>query len=342
MSTDFPYSVVLSHGPCLDGTSAAWVYWRTLPDYARQALGTAKITSPEEALQQQRNGVPVVFGFTQHTQPVPAELVAGQNVLIMDLDLGNLLRDVLTTANFVTLIDHHDSTSDTLSFYQQEFPTKFYPVVNVSTNESAATLAWKFFYPHEYVPDILQIVRIKDNWAWNDMGDLEQLHPRETIKGMQATGVFKSLTKLEQTYTQWSDQTLNKFYRIGRGLVKCDTATAQKLAQSPAIGWLQTNDGRIYTVAYVQTTILHSDTAMLIRNNAHFRQPIHFTATWKYNPGSGIVNISFRDPAPGINLSRIARSLRNVTTGGGHANAASIAFYGIENFHKFLQRNQPI
>ena len=139
-NTIYNYDVILAHGPgCNDGATSAWAVWRTLPEDYRNQLALEggfysdhsteddsseepKIAepyihpnSPEGAIKLQQKGYPVVFAFIHPSNGVPDELIAGKNVLILDLDMGDALIPVVSSASFVLLCDHHDSTPQTIS-----------------------------------------------------------------------------------------------------------------------------------------------------------------------------------------------------------------------------------
>jgi hypothetical protein len=116
------------------------------------------------------------------------------------------------------------------------------------------------------------------------------------------------------------------------------------MAKKCHIGFIHTDDDKVYTVAYTQSNILHSQIGISMRYYAEerFKRPIHFCATWKYIPDKECVSVSLRDPIPGINLASIARSIKGTYgKGGGHTDAASFTFFGIDNFHKFIHKEMP-
>src|SRR5207237_1070823 len=66
------------------------------------------------ALRLQERRFPVVFVFIQPNEDIPMELVKDKRILILDLDMGDKLIEIIDVAKCVLLSDHHDSTPITL------------------------------------------------------------------------------------------------------------------------------------------------------------------------------------------------------------------------------------
>ena len=130
-------TVVFAHGPgCPDGIVAAWAYWRRLSSEERTALSafggkyadrTVKDTSAapradtrsedsahsqtsvEGATRILREGAATAFVLVQPSAVVPADLVEGRHVIILDLHLERCLEMILAKAATVFVADHHKS-----------------------------------------------------------------------------------------------------------------------------------------------------------------------------------------------------------------------------------------
>lgn len=130
---------VVYHRNCPDGYTAAWVAWRRLGDAAQY--------------------IPAQYG-----DPVP-DLHEGAHVLIVDFSYR---RDVLETlagkVASLTLLDHHKSAAEDL----RDFPGAMFDLAH-----SGAYLAWKYFYPLEIPPSIVNYVEDRDLWKF------EYAHSRE-------------------------------------------------------------------------------------------------------------------------------------------------------------------
>src|SRR3972149_6693272 len=368
--SNISFDVVIAHGPgCNDGATSAWAVWRNLPQDYRNALAqeggfyaapkskddeseTAESSgepyihpnSPEGAMRLQDRNFPLVFVFVQPSEGVPEKLVAGKNVLILDLDMGDALPPVVSAARFVQLVDHHDSTPLTLqkhaNFLFGENRHKFSVLVNTQKTECGATLTWRLFNSAE-IPPFVQVVRIGDTWQWNDFLELQA---KFVLKALYVRRTFRSFEDIEDTFVHWSEN-FESYAKQGASLLDYENALVKSVAKQCDLGYIQTNDGTVYNVAYVPANCLHSEVGSNMKWYAEkrFGIPIHFCATWKYISYKSIVSVSLRDPNPGINLAVVCRNVKGTDgRGGGHAAAAGFSFYGIENFHNFILKSVPI
>lgn len=371
---EFPYQVVLAHGPgCNDGATAAWCFWRLLPQsykyllakeggfYSKPNPPKSEDTtssdyesvpvdpflhpnSPQGAMQLQSKGFPVVFVFVPPGEGVPSKLIEDKRVIILDLDMGDALIDVVRAASSVLLCDHHDSTPLTINkhsaFLYEKSRHKFFTYVNTSKSECGSTLAWRLTHSAE-IPPLVQTVRIGDTWQWDEYPELQ---PRCVLKSLYLRRSFRSFPDIEDTFNNW---TVNFEIDVqkGRAILEIESSLIEQTAKQCDLAFIQTTDNTIYTVAYVQANILQSEvgSAMKWYAEKRFNTPIDFCATWKYISYKDIVFVSLRDPSPGINLSIVARTIKGSNgKGGGHESAAGFSFEGISNLPKFFQKISPV
>jgi oligoribonuclease NrnB/cAMP/cGMP phosphodiesterase (DHH superfamily) len=141
--------LVIYHGNCADGFSAAWCFWRKY-----------------------RNGADYVAGVYQQDPPD----VAGRDVYLVDFSYkAPVVERMLTQANSVTLIDHHKTALDDLR------PLKVEQVgYGIETfgwfcdlERSGATLAWDFLFPNEPRPLLLGHIEDRDLWRFKLAGTRE-------------------------------------------------------------------------------------------------------------------------------------------------------------------------
>lgn len=351
------YDVVLSHGPgCTDGIVAAWCVWVSLPPYYRKLLesaggiycynptsvtsGLKHINSTEGALDLQRRGFPVVFALIQPGELIPVELIAGKRVLLLDVDMSQELPNIIKYAKHTTLLDHHDSSLNTIKVHKLEGVTNFTWQVDASKQECGATLAWKKLFTTP-VPDMIEVVCMGDNWSWDDASRIPSA--RAILKSLSTMKAFRSFPRINQVFNSWDDK-MGAHAKEGAIMLKYEDSIVKRAARQADIGYITTTDGKIYTVAYANASVLHSEIGSNLRWYAEMRHgsPIHFAATWKYAPYKATISVSLRDPLPGIELQTIANSVSGSNQGGGHKDAASFSFIGIENLHKFIQRSYPV
>jgi oligoribonuclease NrnB/cAMP/cGMP phosphodiesterase (DHH superfamily) len=358
----FDYDVIIAHGPsCNDGATAAWSVWRSLPvSYTEElarfggmyAMSTVDKTtiqvngetvhpnSMRGAIRMQEMGFPVVFVFVQPGEVILQLLTEGKRVLLLDLDLGANLLSCIRHSKHVTLIDHHDSTLHTLGKHSNllfgELASKVSLIINTNKSESAASLTWRQFQT-AVVPPFVNIVRMADNWQWNEVPDL---CAREVTKALRFERKFNSFETIEKTYENW-DIMFPMYITRGEMLLGFETAMVNQVAKQCEIGMIKTKDGKEYTVAYTQANIVHSEVGAAMRKFAlaRFKITVDFCATWKYSSHHNIISVSLRDPTPDIDLSVVARSIPGAEgEGGGHKEAASFAFIGLQNFHNMIHK----
>jgi len=364
-NTVINYDVIVSHGPgCNDGATAAWAVWRTIPSQYRDALASQggfytkyekeisppqnndpyiHPNSPEGAIKLQEKGHPIVFVFIQPGTALPEKLVANKRVLVLDLDMGDALAPLVQMAQYTFLVDHHDSTPKTINdherFLLDDARHKFSMFVNISPQESGATLAWRLTHGDE-IPPFVQIVRIGDTWQWEDY---PALHARSVLKSLYMNRAFRTFPDIEATFQTW-DTKFGGYVLSGQCVNDYEKSLVKQTAKQCDLGFIRTNDGTVYNIAYCQATVLHSEVGSSMRwyAESRFKVPIHFCATWRYASYKGIVSVSLRDQLPSLNLATIARNVMGTDgKGGGHVGAAAFSFYGLDKFHNFIMKSDP-
>lgn len=146
--------LVIYHGNCADGFSAAWCFWRKY-----------------------RDGADYVAGVYQQDPPD----VTGRNVYLVDFSYKRqVVEAMLEKACSVSLIDHHKTAIEDLRpvFERYEFETLAYgaerrAVWYCDLNRSGATLAWDFLFPGEDRPLLLGHVEDRDLWRFKLPGTRE-------------------------------------------------------------------------------------------------------------------------------------------------------------------------
>lgn len=127
---NMPPPLCLYHRNCLDGSAAAAVVLRKVPDCAFQPL--------------------------QYGDPPP--VVEGRKVFLVDIGLPiEAMRALKAQASELLWLDHHAS----------QLPVRSrlgWGVIEVE--ECGATVAWKHLFPDEPLPRVLEYVRDKDLWRW--------------------------------------------------------------------------------------------------------------------------------------------------------------------------------
>ena len=140
-----PYKVlVIYHGNCMDGFTAAWCakrYFDSIKDLVK---------------------VDVEFHAGTYGNPPPD--VKGKTVYILDYSFKpDVMEKIIAEADKVIMLDHHKTAMDTLSYLIGTGTASF----TFDMNRSGAHIAWDYFFPDEAVPDIVLYVEDRDLWKFN-------------------------------------------------------------------------------------------------------------------------------------------------------------------------------
>jgi oligoribonuclease NrnB/cAMP/cGMP phosphodiesterase (DHH superfamily) len=253
--------------------------------------------------------------------------------------MGEALPAAVKHSKSTMVCDHHASSQDTIAKYSdvllKECKGKFATFVNTALSESGASLAWKLTHGPE-IPDFINHIRIGDTWQWDENPDVKPV-----LEGMYARRVYRSFPTIEDTFQNF-DENYDRYLTEGLAIMRYKETVIRGMAKQCELGYVKTQDGTIYTMAYVTAGTLQSEVAVAERYYAEkkFKVPIHFCATMKYNPKDGIVAFSARSPADGVDLSVICRNIVGAK-GGGHPKASGFNFFGIEHLHQVILRELP-
>lgn len=142
--------LIIYHGNCADGFSAAWCFWKK---YGGQA--------------------DYVAGIYQQDPPN----VSGRDVYLVDFSYKRaVVEQMLQTASSVTLIDHHKTAIEDLRpLFRQDSWTGSPPCLNwyVDLERSGATLAWDYLFPDKPRPLLLGYIEDRDLWRFKLPGTRE-------------------------------------------------------------------------------------------------------------------------------------------------------------------------
>jgi oligoribonuclease NrnB/cAMP/cGMP phosphodiesterase (DHH superfamily) len=140
--------LVIYHGNCADGFSAAWCFWRKY-----------------------RDGADYVAGVYQQDPPDVRE----RDVFLVDFSYKRaVVARMLAEANSVCLIDHHKTAIEDLKplrkdFYDEDYKLGWF----CDMNRSGATLAWDYLFPGEDRPLLLGHIEDRDLWRFKLAGTRE-------------------------------------------------------------------------------------------------------------------------------------------------------------------------
>lgn len=145
--------LVIYHGNCADGFSAAWCFWRKYGTNADYVAGVYSQKPPD---------------------------VIGRDVFLVDFSYKRVVvEQMLEVANSVCLIDHHKTAIEDLRpLKEQEVATNGNGLGDrfgwfCDLNRSGATLAWDYLFPGEARPLLLGHVEDRDLWRFKLPGTRE-------------------------------------------------------------------------------------------------------------------------------------------------------------------------
>lgn len=145
--------LVIYHGNCADGFSAAWCFWRKYGENADYVAGVYQQSPPD---------------------------VTGREVYLVDFSYkAAIVEEMLLKAESVTLIDHHKTAIDDLAPVKAKWAAD--PGASYGDNfgwfcdmeRSGATLAWDYLFPDEPRPLLLGHVEDRDLWKFKLPGTRE-------------------------------------------------------------------------------------------------------------------------------------------------------------------------
>lgn len=123
--------VVLYHGDCPDGFSAAWAAWKKLGD-------TAEYTP------------------LYHGKPLP--YFSDKDVFLLDIIPSvDAVNKIISCNRSVIPIDHHKSNNSKLDLFEKSY---------FDIDKSGAVLTWEYFHPNKNIPLLLRYIQDIDIWKF--------------------------------------------------------------------------------------------------------------------------------------------------------------------------------
>jgi len=124
--------LVIYHGDCADGFTAAWCVRKKFPQ--------AELIS------------------AQHQKETPPD-VTERDVVIVDFSYPRaVLEDMARRANSLLVLDHHKTAQKDLEGL---------PFCVFDMNRSGATMSWDHFHPDKPRPNLVKYIEDRDLWRWS-------------------------------------------------------------------------------------------------------------------------------------------------------------------------------
>lgn len=132
--------LVIYHGNCQDGFTAAWAIWLKHPEWE--------------------------YYPAKHGDNPPD--VTDREVYMVDFSYKKpVLIEMAQQAKAITILDHHKTAKEdleSLPFDEEMLKTTCAVHVVFDTKKSGARLAWEFFHPNYFAPDLIKHVEDRDLW----------------------------------------------------------------------------------------------------------------------------------------------------------------------------------
>lgn len=275
--------LVIYHGCCSDGFSSALASYC----YFKKSNGMNS------------NGKTVEYFAASFNQPPPD--VTGKNVLICDFSYKkNILREMISKASSLAVIDHHESAQLELNEISDEY--KVFDMFH-----SGAYLTWKFFFPETEVPLFIEYVEDNDIW----------------IKKMPMTEEITCYTySLPFEFTEYEKMLDEQYIKnvaipVGTGMKRQNDIYANEALNYCSQRFIKIDD-EFFIVAYINSTVLKSE----IGNRALTKFPYcDFSVIYSINGNQ--TTFSLRSSNEKTNVSQVATKFG----GGGHRNASGMSVY---------------
>jgi len=133
--------LVIYHGNCQDGFTAAWAIWKVHPDWE--------------------------FYPAKHGDPPPD--VTGRVVYMVDFSYKRpVILEMAEKAEWVYIFDHHKTA-------EADLLGELAPTVSVqfNMNKSGARITWDYFHPTKPIPPLVYHVEDRDLWKFDIHGTKE-------------------------------------------------------------------------------------------------------------------------------------------------------------------------
>jgi oligoribonuclease NrnB/cAMP/cGMP phosphodiesterase (DHH superfamily) len=296
-------TIVVYHGGCMDGFTAAYVIWQSFPNarFLPASYDKDPVISPEDVA----NEVVVFVDFTYHPEVMCALAASASQVLILDHHKS-------AVARFDDMSECHDSGTLTGDieyrrwlFHNGEDDADYTGelVLGVDLKRSGAMLAWDCFNPGEPAPALIRLVQDRDLWKF-EIGGSRQLHA--------------FLSTEDKTFETWQaiDSIAGHNTSLGAMIRDGDTILRAEKAQMESILEQCT---RWTTIGGYRVPCCNMPGAWASEAGHRLADMFHdadFVATW-YQDSSRAMHVSLRSIGS-FDVSQVAM----IYGGGGHRNAA--------------------
>ena len=275
--------IVIYHYPCQDGYGSRWVAERFFNQIGKNDIR---------------------FYGIQCGSPPPNNL-EGKNVLICDISFKeSVFNELLTIVNNILIIDHHKSAEKDLKDIDD-----IYKIFDM--NHSGAYLTWKYFFPNEKIPKLIEYIQDRDIWT-------------KKLKNTDAFFAwFQTIPMDYEEYNKYynDDLLMEKINIDGMAMIKLNEEYIKFGTNASVCKFIKIGS-KYYFINHLNTRLLKSD----IGNQTLLSNPLSdFSAMYSINGNWTL--FSLRSTNKHVDVSEIATSFG----GGGHRNASGIVVKCVTN-----------
>jgi oligoribonuclease NrnB/cAMP/cGMP phosphodiesterase (DHH superfamily) len=292
IATPDQIDLVIAHGRCFDGYTAAWCAWL-------------------------RHGDRAEYHHVLHGDP-PVD-VAGRHVAILDFAYKRpVLERMASEAASIVVLDHHATARDDLEGL---------PFAVFDMEKSGARLAYEWFVADyiglvgrfRYVIErLVDYVQDRDLWTWN------------LYRAREITEAMKILPFEFERWTAFAEDLNNRFEFVAEQGKTLLALTEQHLTLLEATASYAVLDGhpcRVANAPYIYASELGHRLATRVQGGSetHVLGADGLGVAWRYDHSRGLLSFSLRStPESHIDVAKIAAT----HGGGGHRNAAGFEIFG--------------
>jgi len=273
-------SMLIFHANCPDGHGAKYAFWKKYGDL-------------------------IDYRAVKHGDPIPED-IDGRNIWMVDFCFKfPEMEEVLERATYVIVIDHHITAMESMEgFTHPKLETTF------DMKSSGAVMAWRYLFPDEEVPLILQYVEDRDIHKWE-------------LEGAEA--LLANLDSHEMSLAAWDDfaqdlttpRGLKRAIRAGKILLNYKKEISDSIKENMYHTSIRGIEFPIINTAVIFRGDILSEIA--------YSTELGVAAGYHFDGKQYTFSLRSRGE---INVAKIAESFPG---GGGHKEAAGFSVLSLEN-----------
>jgi oligoribonuclease NrnB/cAMP/cGMP phosphodiesterase (DHH superfamily) len=276
------YDIVISHKFCPDGSASSWCHKQY-----------EKNTKLDTKYHEVHAGEYLDIDYKDKT------------VLLVDICFKkNELLEMAKVAKFITVLDHHKSSQDSIDIQADNVNIIF------DMKRCGAQIAWDYFFPNVQRPWFIEIIADRDLWKW-EMKESKEVGAYMNYKGMFHHDAYDRLTVI-------TEKEKEQMYEQGKLIIEFREREIKTYVKNAILTTMKTKTST-YVVYLVEC---RRDYASDVGNLLAKDTKCDFVACYRYNVPTHEWYISCRAEKSNIDLSVITKEFN----GGGHIKASGFQF----------------